>query len=322
MFRVRGLRAGRNELSGRRPGSFVLWVLRGLLRRLTSRTFGFWPKAGVWVVPADYNAPIPALDLDRQRHHRASVLAGVDLRIPEQLDTLTRFASSYGHEWSAMAADPTPNAWDYYHHNESFSRVDAELTHAFVRDLKPRRIVEVGSGMSTRLLAHAGRSNASEGHAFEMTVIDPFPGTVVVDGVPGVTRLIQAPVETQSLELFELEPNDVLFVDSTHVLKAGGDVEFLLFEVLPRLKPGVVVHFHDVYLPFDYPPQIYASRWFWTEQYALRALLTNNPQLRVLWSSFAVYRRHPDDLVAALPGLTIQREGGPASLWVRIEATS
>lgn len=190
-----------------------------------------------------------------------------------------------------------------------------------MRQRKPQEIVEIGSGVSTRVLAAAARANAANGASGHYRVIDPFPGWVVAEGVPGVDKLVTESVESQPIEMFlQLAAGDVLFIDGTHVLKAGGDVEFLFLEVIPRLKPGVAVQVHDVYLPFDYPPQNYEERWFWTEQYLLRALLTGNRSLRVLWSSFALFRFHPDQLNSVFQGLAYPPYGGPCSLWFEVVA--
>jgi hypothetical protein len=126
-------------------------------------------------------------------------------------------------------------------------------------------------------------------------------------GFAGLTSLIPSKVEEVSLDLFtELEPSDVLFIDSSHVVRTGGDVTYLFLEVLPRLRPGVVVHVHDIFLPREYPREwVTEELRFWTEQYLLQAFLVFNSAFRVLFANSYVGARYATDL----------RETFPSSPW-------
>src|SRR5262249_6684164 len=152
-------------------------------------------------------------------------------------------------EYEALPTAPTDDQTAFYFGNGLFGGTDALVLYCMLRHLRPRRVIEVGSGYSTRLAAQAARANGST----ELVCIDPHPDEVIREGFEGLTSLITARVEEVSLDVFsELEADDVLFIDSSHVLRIGGDVAFLFLEVLPRLQPGVVVQVHDVFLPHQY----------------------------------------------------------------------
>ena len=117
-----------------------------------------------------------------------------------------------------------------------------------VRHFQPRLIIEIGGGFSTLLLTEAAARNNTSA----LTCIEPFPQEFLKQGFPGLHRLIEKKVEDIDLEFFsELHSGDILFIDSSHTVKIGGDVNYLFLEVLPRLEPGVIVHIHDIFLPFD-----------------------------------------------------------------------
>jgi len=120
-----------------------------------------------------------------------------------------------------------------------------------MRHYKPRRIIEAGSGASSLVIAAAARLN---GNTPDYTIIDPYPGEVVGRGLPGVTTLLRERVERVDRQLFStLRDGDLLFIDTSHVVKTGGDVNYLFLHVLPLLNPGVVVHVHDIFLSYEYP---------------------------------------------------------------------
>ena len=148
--------------------------------------------------------------------------------------------------------------------------------------------------------------------------VEPYPNATIKKGFPGLSRLIDAPVQQVSLAEFErLRENDILFIDSSHVLKIGSDVEFLFLEVLPRLNPGVIVHIHDIFLPANYP-----RRWvvdelrFWNEQYILQAFLAFNRAFEVLWAASYMNIKHPERLESAFPSYK-RGQRPPGSFWMR-----
>jgi hypothetical protein len=166
----------------------------------------------------------------------------------------------YQKELDAIGAEPPPAPrWN----QDWFPRLDAAAAYAMVRSARPKRIVEVGSGHSTRFLA---RAVADGGLDTRITAIDPEP-RASIEKLP--VDWVRAPVQTAAFP--PLGKGDILFIDSSHQLKPGSDVEFLLEKILPGLAPGPRVHFHDIFLPDDYPPQ-----WNWrryNEQAAVASLI-------------------------------------------------
>jgi predicted O-methyltransferase YrrM len=188
-----------------------------------------------------------------------------------------------------------------------FPSLDAAAAYALVRDRKPKHVVEVGSGHSTRVLAKA------LGGVGEILAIDPAPRADIA-GLPGV-QIVPSTVQAAAPELFDrLGHGDVLFIDSSHILMPGSDVDLLLNRVLPRLPSGVLVHIHDIFLPFDYPPI-----WGWrayNEQQGVLPLLTTGAYAPVFSSVWAC-RRLGDRLArSVVPRLPSPTEALSTSLWL------
>jgi hypothetical protein len=164
--------------------------------------------------------------------------------------------------------------------------------------------------------ARACLENEREGTAVEYRAFDPYPGVARPD-LPGLTELVSVPAEELPTELFaELGENDLLIVDTTHTVKTGGDVNHVVLDVLPRLGGGVLVHFHDIFLPWEYP-----RKWvedyglYWAEQYLLQAFLSLNEEFEILYALYALARRRPSDLRELVPNW---RDGAvPGAFWIR-----
>jgi hypothetical protein len=198
--------------------------------------------------------------------------------------------------------------------NGSFMAVDAHVLWGVLRGRRPNRLIEVGAGESTRLAAEAAVRNMAEGSPLAITTIDPFPATHLAGRSGEGFRLIPARVQDVGLDMFsELERGDVLFIDSTHALREGGDVQFLYCEVLPRLSEGVLVHVHDISLPRRYPTVYYEQDLFWNEQYLLQAFLAFNSRFEVLWPGNWIAVYHYARLHAAFPELDAMRASYPLS---------
>ena len=209
---------------------------------------------------------------------------------------------SYASDLEAIGTDPPPAPrWN----QDWFPRLDAAAAYAMVRGTRPKRIVEVGSGHSTRFLARAVADGGLDTH---ITAIDPKPRA----SIRGLNvEWLQTRVETLPHAAFAaLEANDILFIDSSHQMKPGGDVEFLLTEVIPRLPAGVRVHFHDVFLPDDYPGQ-----WAWrryNEQAEVQKMIDGGG-FRVDFSSHVSKQKSIQGVLARLPLVPGAVE---ASLWL------
>jgi predicted O-methyltransferase YrrM len=215
-----------------------------------------------------------------------------------------------------FADDESPDATEYWTGNGQYPPLDAWVLEAFLRELRPRRTIEIGSGFSSLVTARVNRELLGESMTF--TCIEPNPRQFLLDGVTGITEVRLEQVQDTPLSLFdELDDRDVLFVDTSHTVKTGGDVVWIYSEIIPRLRPGVVVHIHDAFLPGDYPEQWVREGWGWNETYFINAFLAFNSAFEILFGAQWMLQNAPDAIERAFPGFARHRERGGASLWIR-----
>lgn len=216
---------------------------------------------------------------------------------------------------------PTGDPRDYHAANEMFSRLDAWMLQGILRHYRPRRMIEVGCGWSSLLTARVNREYLDGGLHF--TCVEPYPPDFLAGGVDGISELVVSPVEELPVDRFlKLQAGDVLFIDSSHTVKTGGDVQFLFGEVLPRLAEGVVVHIHDIGLPRDYPEDWVLSGRAWNEQYLVRAFLTFNSAFQILLGVSWLVVNRPDVLAETLPDFPARYGDSGASLWIQRTSSS
>jgi Methyltransferase domain len=235
-----------------------------------------------------------------------AALVGVDLRHDEQRDFIrgpfSRLVADYDPVALAAAGFHEPNGW--------FEGLDPRVLFVMLRLHQPRRVIEAGSGWSSLVMASVNQ-RFLDGES-RIICVDPEPRCDLA-ATPGLDCVCRQPAQDLPVDMFlELEEDDVLFIDSSHVAAQGSDVTFLVLDVLPRLKPGVIVHFHDIFFPGDYPDADWVQPE-WNEQYLLQALLTDSPRFRVLFSSAYAGRLLAVDLADAL--------GQPMygdSFWLRV----
>ncbi len=267
------------------------------------RAFRALQKMGVNVSPNHFYWPIPDIaELEFREWPVKNLPVGFDLRLERQLDFLRCVVPQYSHE-IAFSHRSTERS-GYHYDNGFFETVDAEISYCFVRKYKPARIIEVGGGFSTRVLALALQTNLDrDGVRGELTTIDPFPDRLSKLELQDRVRLVPKRIQEVHLEHFlSLKAGDILFIDSSHVVSVGNDVVREYLEIIPRLQSGVLVHAHDIFLPSDYPREMVLSNLaFWSEQYLLQAFLTFNPSFEVLWGSSAMQIFYPEILEAAFP---------------------
>lgn len=301
---LEGLFLGLCGLIPRKLAAHALFLLRHR-PELTDR----W---GYHIRAIHYYEPLPDFrELSAARLGRRREPAGTAFDVPDQLIRLGRLHARFGAELRELGTQEQ----GIYFRNPYFSGLDAALYYAIVRDLKPAHIFEVGAGYSTRIAARAVAANAREGRKGAITVIEPYPEARLTEA--GIEmNLIQERVENLDSVAFEvLESGDILFIDSSHVLRCGGDVAAELLEILPRLKPGVWVHIHDIFFPFDYPVDwVIEQRIAFNEQYAVEAFLTFNDRFAVRFSNFWLATDHPEAAARMDPGTGAGAK--PASLWL------
>jgi predicted O-methyltransferase YrrM len=280
------------------------------------RTLQVFRKLGVYPIRDHYYEPLfnPAhlrkpLSDDRE-------LSALDWNIGEQLDLLKQFRFN-----DELVQIPRTQHGDleYFYNNEPFEPGDAEFLYNIIRFYKPRRIVEIGCGFSTLLSARAIHMNHCDdsGYACEHVCIEPYEAEWLekLD-----VAVIREPVERLDKSLFrKLEKNDILFIDSSHVIRPQGDVLFEYLEILPVLQSGVLIHIHDIFTPKDYLEEwVCQDMRLWNEQYLVEAFLSFNKEFKIVGALNFLKHRYPKELASCCPVLGEQIELlEPRSLWLR-----
>lgn len=241
---------------------------------------------------------------------------GIDWREAQQVALVREAFGALPSLELPLAATGDPHDYHTGRENDMFSRLDAWMLQAMLRHFRPRRMIEVGCGWSSLLTARINREHLDRG--LEFTCIEPHPPDFLAGGVDGISELIPERVEEVGYERFtELSDGDVLFIDTSHVAKTGGDVVFLYHEVIPRLAGGVLVHIHDIFLPRDYPEDWVFGGRAWNEQYLVQSFLTFNSAFDVVLGVAWLTHRRPDVLRAVLPDHPDCYRNGGGSLWIR-----
>jgi hypothetical protein len=269
--------------------------------------FPVWEQHGFHVTPVHFYQPIPdTRELPETLWKQPSDLVGIDINDATQLDLLRNHFKQFRDEYNNFPAEPPPGQ------RRPFRGVDALVAYCMVRHFQPRLIIEVGSGFSSLALGQAAAKNKNSA----LICVDPFPNDFLRKGFPGLRSSIKEKIQDINLKFFsQLQSGDILFIDSSHTVKIGGDVNYLFLEVLPRLKPGVIVHVHDIFLPFEYRRDWVLDEFrFWNEQYLLQAFLTFNSEFEVLLANSYLNHYHQEDLKAAFRNLPSWAGG---SFWMR-----
>jgi predicted O-methyltransferase YrrM len=274
------------------------------------------PDLPVHVPPGHAYSPLPSrADIERARR-RADVvprtLPGIELRDAQQRQLLAELAHWYGD--LPFGVEPGPHRFRYG--NSWFTYADAVLMALMLRRSRPTRIIELGCGYSSALLLDV--NDLFLGRGASVTFIEPDAARLreVLSAEDLDGRLIEAPVQDVDLELFdELAAGDVLAIDGSHVVKAGSDVQHVFDEVLPRLAPGVLVHMHDVFYPFEYPASWLEKGCALNEAYVLRAFLQSTTAYRIELFTDYLLTFHHDWLAEHLP-LVTQRPFPTGGIWL------
>jgi predicted O-methyltransferase YrrM len=242
-------------------------------------------KMGVHILPVNYYSPVPdiySLKATKDIWAKKSALPGLAVDLDEQVKALQTICTPYRQEYAGNKFYKEGVA-NYF--GQGYGYIEAQALHGIIRHYKPRKIIEVGSGVSTYCMMKALELNATDDNSYDysLTCIEPYPSKALKD-LKNI-KLLADIVQKVSFEVFEeLAKNDLLFIDSSHTVKPGGDVNFLILEILPRLKPGVIIHFHDIFLPYDYQNDIMKTFFYWSETSLLRAFLINNNTVKILFS--------------------------------------
>jgi len=319
---ARWARAARSPLAsarslGRRVADRV--GTPGAYRRLRAEHEQLRATHETWVPPGHFYSPYPDLDEYERRVavlvDRDRPLLGIDLREKDQLallEELVPLLADAPFPEHRPEGDDEPR-WRYWYDNFAYGYSDGAVLHAMLRRLAPRRIVEVGSGFSSAMML-----DTVDGWlpATEITFVEPYPElleSLLRSGDEARVTIHRGAVQDVGEDVFTaLGAGDLLFVDSTHVVKAGSDVNHLIFEVFPRLAQGVWIHLHDIFYPFEYPADWVREGRAWHEAYLLRAFLTYNPHFAIRWFQDFLWQHHREAM-RRLPGVAANSGG---NIWL------
>lgn len=267
------------------------------------------------VVRADYYSPIvdPSA-LPNSVWDRAAPMPGLALDLDAQLELLR--------SWTSLLREfdpplhPDPRRPGFFLDNGWYGPMDAHVLYAQLRQLKPGRVLELGSGFSSLVADLALARNAADGRPARHVVVDPFPSELTAHLGDRAEVIAISAAELDSGRFAALGDGDVLFVDTSHAVRPGGEVVRLVLEVLPSLAPGVLIQFHDIFRPFEYPRVLYERfNVHWQEQYLIQAFLAFNLQFEVLCANHALWRLRRPQVQSLFPAL---REGmEPSGFWFR-----
>jgi len=246
----------------------------------------------IWQPPGHFYSPIPAVrelkTIEEEIFNAPPRIRGVDLNESEQLDLLKIFAGYYADQPFSEHKQPGRR---YFFDNPNYTYSDAIVLYCMIRHLRPGRIVEIGSGYSSCAMLDVNELLFD--NSIECTFIDPYPqllqGLIQPSDKKRVRILARKVQEVDDAVFKELEPSDILFIDSSHLSKTGSDVNYIYFRILPLLREGVYIHVHDVFYPFEYPKEwVYEGR-AWNEAYLVRAFLQYNRAFQIkFFNSFLI----------------------------------
>jgi len=302
------------------PIVFLAGLALKFVRRLgighLPRTRALFRALGVYPIRSHYYEPLFETNKLLRPLEEDRALTAVDLNISGQLGLLKSF--SYQDELATFPMN-RESELSFYYDNNAFGPGDAEVFYNIIRYARPGRIIEIGSGHSTLMARNAIKANQLDDPTYtcKHVCIEPYENVWLKELD---VELIRTPVELVDLSVFaELEENDILFIDSSHMIRPQGDVLFEYLELLPILNSGVFVHIHDIRTPKDYwPAWLERDVRFWNEQYLVEAFLSFNSQYEVIAALNFLKHHHPAELADSCPVFGKRIDfWEPGSLWIR-----
>ena len=278
--------------------------------------------------PGHFYSPVPGLEDFNMVHRHQDLEAatnsqhGIDFNTDFQLKLLQEISAYY---------DKVPDfpveknqSYRFYYDNDYYSYPDTTVMTCLMQHLRPKKIVDVGGGNTTTLMLDINQHLLTDA-PMEITLIEPHPERIeeMMAGESSVKR-INSKVQDCDLEVFrQLRAGDIVFLDTTHVSKMGSDVNYFAFNVFPVLQPGVIIHIHEMFYPFEYPKEFFSVGKAWNEIYFWRAFLTHNRAYEILLHNSFLAKKYPNKLRELLPNyfktgrkeINVQNEG--SSLWLR-----
>ncbi len=290
---------------------------------MTAGTVGGAGSVGLFAPPGHFYSPV--VDPSRLAGRAAELfreerpLPGIDLNEAAQCALAEQMREPYRR--LRFSAEKSADA-RYFHRNGNFGCADAVTLACLLQILRPRAMIEVGCGYSSALTLDIMERCLD--WQTSLTFIEPFPdllNSLISMSDRNRVEIIASPVQTVPLTVFDrLAEGDILFIDSTHIVKTGSDVLYHFHEVLPRLRPGVIIHIHDIFYPFEYPREwVMEMNLSWNELYYVRAFLTNNPEYEIVFFNDFMGKRHVELMRDVAP---LFLEMGGSSLWLRKKAVT
>jgi hypothetical protein len=299
------------------PAAFVLWLYRRIGSQRLPIATKMLRKIGVFPIRDHYYEPLfndahLSKPLDEARK-----LPGIAFNVDQQLEFLGEldFADEFEEFFELQKDDPSEASFRF--NNLAFEPGDAEFLYQAIRHFRPRTLIEIGSGSSTKIARHALAMNAKDGGPQPRQIcIEPFEQPWLESF--GDIELVRVPVEACEIDWrHELASDDLLFIDSSHMIRPQGDVLYEYLEILPQLASGVLVHVHDIFTPRDYlDTWLYRDVRFWNEQYLLEAVLGNSARYEVVAALNLLQHDHHGALKRVCPYLEPRHQ--PGSFYFRV----
>lgn len=267
----------------------MLKAIKRFVYRRIKKNFGFFEKhLKVHLIPIRFDSPIPIThELKPDIFEKIYRCKGVDWNLDEQLNYLSTIFPGYRSEFT-----PRPNT--------GLSLMDAFVLYAMVREKKPKLMIEIGAGESTKISLEAIDANKKEGYDCKLYSIDPYPYDYLREIDREDFQLIEKKVQDVDISFFA--DADLLFIDSTHVCKIGSDVNYEILEIIPNLRPGVPIHWHDIVMPNNYWEYwIRESNMFWNESYMVHAFMLFNDSFKTIWAARYMQLNHSEKIAEQFP---------------------
>lgn len=243
---------------------------------------------GIHIMPVHFYSPIPSSsEISSEDYLINHPCVGLDFNLDMQLHQLNEVFPKFINEYEP-------------HANSGLAKVDALVLYSIIRSKKPKLMIEIGSGQSTKIALAALEKNLSEGNDYKFIAIEPYPQPYLKDMTNDKFHLIIKKVQQVEVEVFNVA--DILFIDSSHVSKIGSDVNYEMLNILPTLKVGALIHWHDIMIPGEYPKTwVEEEKIFWNESYMVHNFMLFNKSFRIIWGAKYFQINHPDKLKEVFP---------------------
>ncbi len=280
-------------------------------------------KSTLGFPPGHYYSPIPNLEEIKESEEiifSDKFINGVDLNIDYQFQLLKKISTNYINYPYQYNNYNKENKYRYIKKDASFYRYSDNVFLFLVMNFyKPKKIIEIGSGHSSASMLDTNEHFLN--NSINFTFIEPDPerlNSILNESDKDTCDIRADKVQKQNISLFkELNENDILFIDSSHVSKTGSDLNHIFFEILPKLNPGVLIHFHDIFYPFELPKHwVMDYKFFWNENYLLRAFLMNNESYEIILFNSLLQKEKRDWFEKEMPEC-LKGPEPPASIWIR-----